>query len=181
MDQINIPHDIRRTMTFRHIRLAVLSAVWYTALVVSVLSFRYYIHTEGIPTANLTVFVLIFAAVPFFYFKIYRIFTEHTYTGVVESVELVYRPMPAEGKIFRLRDTECCDVVIRSEKGFKHAYSFPDYTGKNDLYRYYHTGDRVCHLKFMRVPYNLNNDESFSVICVNCGTLDLQNRETCFK
>jgi hypothetical protein len=119
--------------------------------------------------------------VPFCYFKIYRIFTEHSYSGVVEEVEMVYKSIPSENNRFRLREAEFCEIIIRSKNGFKHSYSFPDFTGESNFYHYYHVGDRVYYLKFMRAPYNLDNDESFSVMCLNCGTLDLQNRETCFK
>lgn len=181
MDYKIIPHDIRRVMTFRHIRLIVLSVIWYTALFISFSSFHFYFNNEGIPSVNLSIFILVFVMAPFFYFKIYRIFTEHSYSGVVEEVEMVYKSIPLETNKFKLRNAEFCEIIIRSENGIKHRYSFPDNNGKNDFYHYYHVGDRVCYLKFMRSPYNFNNDESFSVMCVNCNTLDLQNRETCFK
>ena len=181
MDYTNIPHDIRRTMTFRHIRLIVLSVIWYTAIFISVSSFRFYFNTEGVSSVNLSVFILIFAIMPFFYFKIYRIFTEHSYSGIVEDVEMVYKSIPSETNRFKIREAEFCEITIRSENGIAHRYSFPDFTGKSDFYHYYHVNDRVYYLKFMCAPYNFDHDESFSVMCVNCGTLDLQNRETCFK
>lgn len=179
MDRKDILFDIRRSMTFRHIRLTVLSALWYIALYISVTGFKHYYFIKGIPPSNLWLFIIIFIVAPFLYFKIYRIFTEHSYEGVITEVQTVYRPKIVNGRFFKT--LECCDIAVRSKHGVTYHYSYVDYSETGDYYHYYHIGDHVYHYKFMSVIYNIDNNDSFSTICVNCGCLDLQDRQTCFK
>jgi hypothetical protein len=110
----------------------------------------------------------------------WRLITDRTLVGVIESSGLSHGYTPSEDKTllqggdydFRLHTV----LVIRTRSGKHRRIRFEQ---KNGFYLYYHEDNRI--IRFRGLPYPLNTDPEAKngYVCSACGFWSKQRMEHC--
>ena len=113
-------------------------------------------------------------------FRMWRLITDRTLVGVIESSGLSHGYTPSEDKTllqggdydFRLHTV----LVIRTRSGKHRRIRFEQ---KNGFYLYYHEDNRI--IRFRGLPYPLNTDPEAKngYVCSACGFWSKQRMEHC--
>lgn len=147
--------------------------LWVGALYLGVRSYNtkhhYYPAYRLILGWRLALFLAIAVVSGILIFRMWRLFTDRTFAGVIETSSLShsYNASSDPGKggdyDFRLNTV----LTVRTVDGKMRRIRFEQ---KKGFYQYYHEGNRILHLHGLPYPVNLDTKAKNGCVCSACGT-----------
>ena len=155
-------------------------ALWYSGATVYNLNHMTYPPERRMVGWRLAIWMGIAVLSGILLFRMWKLITDRTVCGVIESSGLSHGYTPSEDKTllqggdydFRLHTV----LVIRSENGKRRRIRFEQ---KNGFYMYYHEENRI--IRFRGLPYPLNTDPQAKngYVCSACGFWSKSYEESC--
>lgn len=174
---IRIPRqnrDLKRYVILRDIRRALLYLLWLAVWLGGALSYndnhQTYPDHRRMVGWRLWLWMLIAAATGFLLLRIWRFFTDRTFTGTIVQTGLS-RTYTASDDPAAAGDTAYdfrLNTTLRAEtdNGKKKRLRFEQ---KRGFYHYYYEGRRIVHFHGLTYPINLDPDARDGYVCAACG------------
>lgn len=156
--------DIRRIVGY----LLWLS-LWITGAVFFNLGHKTYPEERKLLGWKLAVWILAALILGFFLFRIYRFFTDRTFSGTILSAGLSHTYTAGQDPGFSGKSYDFrlhTKLRIRCDDGKLRRIHFEQ---KNNSYFCYHEGERILHFHGLPYPINLSPDAEHGYVCPCCG------------
>lgn len=148
-------------------------ALWVALLIGGALSYNHnhqtYPDYRRMVGWRMAIWVLAAVASGFLIFRIWRFFTDRTFSGtiVTSALSRSYSASndPGQGADYDFRLNTY--LKVRTDQGKLRRIRFEQKPG---FYLYYHEGNRVTHFHGLPYPVNTDPDASHGCVCSACGT-----------
>ncbi len=175
-----LPDDVRQTVHRQYWRSVLLTAGWYLLWTVSIIG--YYMRAPSLRVHwSLFVFGTALLILPFIIFRFRVVVFDRVCEGEIERIK--YRmmseiPVFSEG-LDRVERHETAILVVRLSNGRIRRFACRRLWRAAD--RCYHVGDTVRHIPFVSLPQNLTCRPEEGRLCLVCGVLSRDSRQTCVE
>ncbi len=174
---MQIPHenrDLKRYVILRDIRRVLAYLLWLAAWLGGALSYNHnhqtYPDYRRMVGWRLFFWMLIAAASGFVLFRLWRFFTDRTFTGTIEKAGLSRSYSTSDDPAtagdtdydFRLNTS----LTVRLDDGKKKRLRFEQ---KRGFYHYYYEGKQIVHLHGLPYPIRLDHEGMDGFVCAACG------------
>ena len=165
------------------VKTAIFYAAAAAALVITAQSSDI-LHPAVRPVPFFTVLLLLLL-VPILRYRLYRVFTRPSFTGIVETAKnssaLEARKDVNIGlpdRPYEMRKVEIYSIGVRTDRGRPHNFSFPSGNVSDYARDFMKKGNRVRYAFGARYPWNedIAPDRPF---CPNCGAFGAENETHC--
>ncbi|MBQ9759851.1 MAG: hypothetical protein IJW16_00720 [Clostridia bacterium] len=168
--------DLRRHIFFTDLRRICLFVLWIAIFVASAIFYNYnhqtYADDRRIVGWRLVALIVFAVVTGFFLFRLWKFFTDRTYSGTIEFAGLTHtytqsdEPYGFKPMSYAERTNTKLTVITKKQK--KRRLRFEQKIGS---YWYYADGQRIVHFHGCPYPINLDPTAPHGYICVACGRM----------